>query len=223
MAQSKDTSVSPATLGAIVQNATDLLDDAETLHAHSRWPRCVSLSILAIEEAGKYLVLAPDSHAHRADPRYARRHAGKQMAVSRIFAASAVLAELRPRLELHGMDFVSAIDRAIAEPTPEDGSLAKEMLDVVTEAIRSEMRRHSSGTLEREKHRGLYVDVSGIGQMTSTPGEIGIRDANEWLRRATLAVRQVRWLYERSSGTSAAAQPAVAVGRGPRSRSEPPS
>ncbi|PIQ22307.1 MAG: hypothetical protein COW65_03890 [Cytophagales bacterium CG18_big_fil_WC_8_21_14_2_50_42_9] len=39
------------------ENALDLLSDAELLLTHDRFERCVSLSILAIEESGKSTII----------------------------------------------------------------------------------------------------------------------------------------------------------------------
>src|SRR5262245_24201110 len=43
-----------AALLAIAQNAVALLDDAEFLFEHGRYPRAAALAVLAAEEAGKF-------------------------------------------------------------------------------------------------------------------------------------------------------------------------
>jgi AbiV family abortive infection protein len=40
-----------------LKNAADLICDAEILFGNGRWPRCVFLSSIAIEELGKYLMI----------------------------------------------------------------------------------------------------------------------------------------------------------------------
>lgn len=66
------------------ENALSLLDDAELLYNHGRYERCVSLSILAIEESGKStiiraLLLADDDTRLKKEWKNYRKHTEKNL------------------------------------------------------------------------------------------------------------------------------------------------
>lgn len=67
------------------ENANALLEDAQLLFEHKRFERCVSLSILAIEESGKStiirgLLLADEPTAIKKEWKNYRRHTEKNLA-----------------------------------------------------------------------------------------------------------------------------------------------
>ncbi|GAB5473772.1 MAG: hypothetical protein Mars2KO_18710 [Maribacter sp.] len=70
---------------AAYENANSLLEDAELLFKHKRYERCVSLSILAIEEAGKStiiraLLLKDDAKELKKEWINYRKHTSKNLA-----------------------------------------------------------------------------------------------------------------------------------------------
>ena len=175
-----------------IENAERLLADAELLFGAERYPSAAALAVLALEEAGKALMLRLD----RDDDDH-RRHVHKQRS-----AAAGVLAADAYEVLVN----TGAIDPGPPERvrTPEEAEctnpailgrvrellvegLGKSM--VYADPIRDWLQGASLNSL---KQRGFYVDVDADGSVLGLPTSIGADDATNLLSFARRAVRGER-------------------------------
>jgi AbiV family abortive infection protein len=108
-----------ASLASIAKNARSLLSDAELLFDHGRYARAAALSVLAVEEVGKFYLLKWE----RAEAKQAMRyHPPKQRMVADVVAATAAFDAYERTLHSLGLDW-----KAIEDVTPaeQNGSIAK--------------------------------------------------------------------------------------------------
>lgn len=158
----------------------------------------MTLAIMSFEEAGKCMLL------ERAGPsalRDVRRHNKKQIASARVSSAREILRHL-DEIAAHAEDgylyVAQIVHEAAGDVLPPEGSPARELLEATRLRLRDEMSRAVSGEIEEAKHRGVYVDLNGLGRVTSTPKDVTAADADFWLDRARGAVKHVSYLVERA-------------------------
>lgn len=192
----------PKPLAAIQANAIRLLEDARLLFTNGRHASSVALSILAIEEVGKFLVL---SAAKPGEARNMLRHHEKQTAASQMYSGDLWLSlsgdmvkgneELfnRRLAELRAMP----IEQVFAGPPTPPTEASERIAKIFEEAI----RRRSEGLLQarymletgmgntlKMKNVAFYVDVADNDTIMSDPESITEAQALEWLQQADRAV-----------------------------------
>ena len=186
---------------AVARNAHRLLQDAQVLAEAGRYPAALSLSILALEEVGKYFILKwPERSKAEANPRPLRSHREKQ-ATATVFpmakASMDVLKEVSTEFGLAGDEAAVEQFRAVYRHLKSDpcyqnlvDAIDANLLDRLTKAIEGSSGLHKkalSGALDTLKQQGFYVDVRS-GAVISDPASLTEADAAFWLTCAAQAV-----------------------------------
>lgn len=191
-------------LDVICQNAERLLDDAEILFKLGRYPTAISLSILSIEESGKYTLLATDCRQNLR--RGVLHHKHKQAVLGDFYwkwATYEVMLEEFLRFkewlkeaghtkeykEIQQKDGAEAVDFMLwtrRRESPEkieafirDNFQFSRQLDHLSKALK--------GEFEKIRQSGIYADVGSDGAIRNDPRKLARPDAEEWLEEAKVA------------------------------------
>ena len=182
----------------------------------ARYPTALALSILSMEEAGKYYLVkwqnTPKKSGHDAPAAKGRHaHRQKQSVASTFHIAGSVKAFLREdvgrRLGLEGaaseqqvMAFFHAMSYHRDKPDSEFRALAveteREIEVLLAKAIASSkgaalQQKAFQGEIDNLKQRVLYVDVSAEGKVVADPNSITKDNASEWIDNASVLVSKL--------------------------------
>jgi AbiV family abortive infection protein len=193
-------------LNEIARNAERLYNDAKLLCAMQRFPSAMALAVLAVEEAGKFVIergktAVPNQRRLNRSP-----HKDKQAVLGNIYlsmmAYTALLDyfnKIRDWALATGhptyMDIKDLEDNVAVEWTrhavnSRDPEGAYKMVMATREKwepLASFLEQACDGIHDREKQKGFYVDVTDDA-ILSSPFDIGEADANRWLNHAEVAV-----------------------------------
>jgi AbiV len=187
----------PAHLEVVADNAHRLLADARLLFANRSYATSVAISILAIEEAAKFLLVA--------DGRYSGlgNHAAKQAALSKAYL-SGLWGTLSIDLLLQRPELVADVTRETGpigdalNPAPKATRAGEALREAFEEKIRvSDLaearfaRQAGLGLISKAKEAALYVDVDRNGKIRTNPADVSEKDAEEWLSQANRALAEV--------------------------------
>jgi len=198
--------VVPVHLETVRLNAFRLCADAQLLFEHERWASCIALSVLVIEEVGKYLLLSGDP----VDPRVRKlsQHPIKQSAVSDGYlvdlwvSLSGQIWSEYPELARRRMDELRA-QSSSEEPSsqrPRITPAADEIQAIFEEQVRLRMGNLMTarflvnsklGETNRTKNQALYVDTDFNGAVRNDPARFTQTDAEEWLSQANRALTEI--------------------------------
>jgi len=184
---------------AIFKNAARLIADARLLHESEREASAVALSVLALEEIGKYALHQWSlSEQERSLLKRLNFHRVKQMAIGALIMAADAVAALRKYVDKHNHIIVHrsqlpaeyTIPNWIPSPLSED-----EAIEEMARALAgSEGPRFWSsavqGIIEKVKHASLYVD-EGASETHLTPPITDWKNAEEMINRASEALVMV--------------------------------
>jgi AbiV family abortive infection protein len=160
-------------LMALADNALKLANDARLLFDNHRYETALSLSILSIEEAGKYFLLS-DSKVGRDLNGVVRHHRKKQQHAALLVLTDRVIATV---LAMKKVDHLEQLGPDFDLSDEEIGVVAR--LLAHTDAFADHTTAHS-GQLDRLKQAGFYID---LGQERPTPDEFAA-GAAKWLNWA---------------------------------------
>ena len=159
----------------VLDNAFRLMTDGHVLFENRRYSGVVALSVLCLEEIGKYLLTAwvAANPAFQYDNR--PLHKMKQCAIAALFMADTVRREYRKQ----GVDFSDL-------GTPEK-------MAVLVRAIKTGLNKESefagsakAGVLQVVKHSGLYYDED-LAAKGIEPSKIKAEDADGMMRTCSRA------------------------------------
>lgn len=200
---------------AVEGNARRLACDARFLFESARYPSSAALSILAIEEVGKWSMLRG---AAKDISSVARRHVDKQVAASTMCLADDVWEAIQARLSEHGLEMkhvseISEERRAFVQGPAYASWYAgvlerTELKDRIAGVLSASpsgalLREARDGTLQRLKNQSFYADVD-----SDTPAALAWRnfersDAERLLTQAEKALAQILKLSaEKSPGST---------------------
>jgi AbiV family abortive infection protein len=192
-------------LRALALNAQRLLNDAEIVFAQGSHQTAASLSILAIEEVGKFFQVKwqfsdnnnQDSKQRVIPPKGRRSHRLKQATVGSFYTAEVAIGAIKEFLRKIGYpdDDKTVSDFANALHQEEDSAkkaLAR-VVDFVAEKMATAeksqfMRDAQMGAIDDLKQRGFYVDLDANGKILNDPSNLPRSDCDLWLERARHAV-----------------------------------
>ena len=201
----------------LAKNAHRLFDDAKLLARRGRYASAVALSILALEEVGKYHIylwkdLDPKWTPKRSDP---PRHSDKQAAVAAPFVGIVMqTAMIVITKKFAGRDWITARgptewDKAqdflvegysVSQHHPDKvvrenaARILNHVSDFVEQQIDANslsalMRKADEGFIDREKQAALYLDISSTGDIVSDPEGLNNKQAARfWLDLAEVAL-----------------------------------
>jgi AbiV family abortive infection protein len=192
-----------AHLASIRDNAFRLHEDAVLLMSNQRYPSAVALSILAIEEVGKYLMLR--DHKNNYNVERLRRHSAKQCKLSERYLTDLWMS-LSPRLSVENRELTL---KRLAElrswgrpPTLLDDQQVSQTSDQIREIFEETVRQQRAqnmlaryvittelGDTSKIKNRAFYVDDSDRDR--SNPTDLTRSDAEEWIRQADRALTEI--------------------------------
>ena len=189
-------------LRIIAENAYRLWEDAKLLFDARRYPSSLALSVLSLEESGKYYILK-----HRQEDNSVSNglevtsHVKKQQAAS-WFHVETIIGnffsvledfgyEHKPYRELtnaqrkwyrsaEGQEFNAQLRRGEFPP----GALEATIERTKADGTGQDYEDVASGELNRLKQRGLYVDLEGGNVVKGIPQRMGEVQARKWLKRA---------------------------------------
>lgn len=188
---------------AVEQNAQRLLRDAEFLFDGGRYPSSAALSVLAIEEVGKWLFLRQSATP---DSVRLRHHVQKQISASTMCLADEVWEAIQTRLSEHGLEMkheskISDWQRAIMqnpnysswrEASYQRTGLREAIVDVLQASSSSALLKDvRSGRLQQIKNQSLYADVESDAATARIWQSIGETDAAALISHARNAVKQI--------------------------------
>jgi hypothetical protein len=192
-------------IDTIASNARRLLADAELLFADRRYPTAVTLSIMTIEEAGKYV-----SFSHGKDLQSRSSHKMKQgylgqwfwlWGIYEVFTAEfeEFCTYLRQRGDAENLKYLASLD--VCERIDYMKRLyfmdSDDVAGSVETYVRSKFKYAEklnmlmdafSGKVERTRQCGIYADVGSNGDVTNDPHSIQKTEAEEWLENARVAI-----------------------------------
>lgn len=191
-------------LEIIKKNAERLLNDAILLKDAGRWQSATALSILAVEEAGKYFLLKWRGVGAKGS----FKHAAKQQVVGSFYHADAAMEAVARYLNEHGLEIQNVEDLSGWQSkflgTPE-GQKISDLLstenDELVQLVATEMMNHAHGdfswkahvgTIDQIKKKALYVDLDVEGEIANDPTEISEAMAREWINHAETALRRIK-------------------------------
>jgi AbiV family abortive infection protein len=171
------------TLDALARNAERLLRDAEILLKHGSHQTAVSLSILAIEEAGKHrLIEMYPKTPERAYSQFRGRMAHR--------VKQHILGVLYDNLDW--IRDIIATHRTTSNSPISAESFVEAIVEKVLNAEPSQLEKDAiDGTIDRLKQSGLYVDVDKARELVSTPYQITRETAEEWIGHARFAIDKI--------------------------------
>jgi AbiV family abortive infection protein len=195
----------PAHLSSIRDNAFRLYEDAGLLMSNKRYASAIALSILAIEEVGKYLILRDDKNDSKA--KRLRHHSVKQSALSGRYLSDLWMSLLR-RLLVENRELMLkrlAELRSLGPPQELSDDLpASQTSDQIREIFEEVVRQQSAenllaryvlrtglGDTSKIKNRAFYVDDSDDDCFN--PADFTRSDAEEWLRQADRALAEIAY------------------------------
>jgi AbiV family abortive infection protein len=159
----------------VLDNAFRLMSDGHVLFENERYSSVVALSVLCLEEIGKYLITTWTA----ANPafQYDRRvlHKMKQGAIAALFMADTVRREYRKR----GVDFADL-------GTPEKMAVLADAIKTGVDKENAFAGSAQSGVLQIVKHSGLYYD-EGLAAEGIEPSKIKADDADGMMRTCSRA------------------------------------
>jgi AbiV family abortive infection protein len=194
-----------AHLSLIRDNAFRLHKDADLLMSNERYASAIALSILAIEEVGKYLILRDDKND--SETKRLRHHSTKQSALSGRYLSDLWMS-LSRRLLLENRELMLkrlAELRSLGPPQKLSNDLpASQTSDQIREIFEEVVRQQSSenllaryvlktrlGDTSKIKNRAFYVDDSDDDCFN--PADFTRSDATEWLRQADRALAEIAY------------------------------
>jgi AbiV family abortive infection protein len=192
-----------AHLSSIRDNAFRLYEDAGLLISNERYASAIALSILAIEEVGKYLILRDDKNNPKA--KRLRHHSAKQSALSRRYLTDLRMwlsrrllvenRELMPKrlAELRNLGPPQELTADL--PPSQTSDQIQEIFEdlVLQQSAENLLARYvlttGLGNTSKTKNRAFYVDESD-GDCFN-PADFTRSDAEEWLRQADRALTEI--------------------------------
>lgn len=192
----------PKSLAAIQANAVRLLEDARLLFTNDRHASSVALSILAIEEVGKFLIL---SAVKPGVARKTLRHGEKQSAVSSMYSgdlwASLSRDVMKGNEELFKRRLAELRTTPIEQISDGRSLPPTEASECIAEIFEETIRKRSKdllparymletgmGKTSKTKNAAIYVDIADDDTIVNDPGNITKAQAKEWLLQADHAV-----------------------------------
>ena len=192
-------------INIVAENAHRLVADAELLFANKRYPTAVTLSIIAIEEAGKFTFLCKG-----VDSPSRRTHKEKQsllgmwfwhIAIYDVFTSEfqefCTYLQEKGRSEnleyLLGLSIIERIDYMKLLHFSESNDIAKSVELYVRSKFRYAekleiLENACSGKLERKRQSGIYADIDSNAEATNDPLTIQKAEAESWLENARVAI-----------------------------------
>jgi AbiV family abortive infection protein len=203
----------------LADNARRLFQDARLLYENGRYASSTALSILSIEEVGKYHVNRWKHEDPEWSPkiRFPLRHTDKQRAFAAPFVALAQREAIIATTKHFGSadwknargtdDWEKAQDFLVEGysvsqhgETPAMRERALKILNAVAAAIKVRvasdplaclMSVAGTGEMDKEKQHALYLDVSDDGVAQNDPSTIGSEEADFWLDVAKVAMESL--------------------------------
>jgi hypothetical protein len=192
-------------LASIRDNAFRLYEDAVLLMSNQRYPSAVALSILAIEEVGKYLMLR--DHKNNYNVERLRRHSAKQCKLSERYLTDLWMS-LSPRLSVENRELTLkrlAELRSLGRPPtllddPQVSQTSDQIREIFEETVRQQYAQNmlaryvittGLGDTSKIKNRAFYVDDSDRDR--SNPTDLTRSDAEEWIRQADRALTEIAY------------------------------
>lgn len=192
-------------ISIVAENARRLLADAELLFANKRYPTAVTLSIITIEEAGKFAFLCKG-----VDSPSRRTHKEKQsllgmwfwhIAIYDVFTSEfqefCTYLQEKGRSEnleyLLGLSIIERIDYMKLLHFSESNDIGKSVELYVRSKFRYAekleiLENACSGKLERKRQSGIYADINSNAEATNDPLTIQKAEAESWLENARVAI-----------------------------------
>jgi AbiV family abortive infection protein len=201
----------------IIENAKSLLEDAEILAEKDKWGSAMALSVLCVEECGKFIqsnrdfsdtALAQMNLSHREKQKTSILHAftiSLNRALALVGLKISYPEELSPRQQKwlageEGQKLNAAFFGRKGEfDIPEE--VAGKMVDTLGSEENRVGLLHlaeivSPGHMEKAKHKGLYVDISKTGKIKSVPQEVTESEARQFLELAQHVVADLEQLKD---------------------------
>ena len=200
-------------LKLLSHNALRLYQDAQLLFENDRYPTSLSLSLLSIEEAGKFFLKRDQNNGDKIS-NVERLHVHKQEAAFHwLFVEESIVTffdvlndfgfEHKPYLEMTELQrkwLGSTEGRAFDKRLRSD-----EILNIVMDAVSrrmnesgmfADMQGVTTGEVNKLKQLGLYLDAGADNNISNLPYNIAKTEAAKWLNRAKRAANLTR-IYSR--------------------------
>lgn len=190
-------------LSSIAVNASRLVSDARLLFDNGRLPSSLSMSVLALEETGKYYMLSRERHGSL--EKMVRAHIAKQKEASWFLAEAAILAffeilsdhgyvhkPLSMMTNLERSWFLSAEGRAFQQRLKDgvwpDGIVETVNERLVRDAVFADYELVHTGGLNLLKQAGFYCDANeGVDFSDVKTSKV---TTEKWLVRAEVMVER---------------------------------
>jgi AbiV family abortive infection protein len=189
----------------VTENAIRLLEDAKVLFHARRFGTCLALAVLAVEEAGKAILLRDlEQGAQNKDT---RAHIGKQAKAASHLVAHAFLDRLSDAgYEVKHISTLVDWQKAWLLTTAAAAAQEKIVEEIARDSgfrqICEILRKIKNGDLNKAKQRGFYVDVGANLELINDPSTVSETEARPILKLAEEAIEIISALAGRNAGSA---------------------